>query len=153
MSLIAIAAAVLTPPTSMCDPDLRPSPQTAIGRAAPAYSDALGDVWEIEEVSCWRGTWLRRGKSRRFDAYWVKPDGSRERARLEMWFKGSLVVLRAIRGQENTVGTTRRWRRTVGTSTGTIAARGTLSRCHGAARSSGRNDHRPITDRMSAMGG
>jgi hypothetical protein len=55
--------------------------------------DVLGDVWEMEEVSCWRGTWLRRGKSNTFDAYWKNPTGERERAVLRIWVKGRNVIV------------------------------------------------------------
>ena len=98
MSLAALAAAALIPPLAECPPDPRPAPVSDGGRAAPG-ADALGDVWEMEEVSCWRGTWLRRGKTRKFDAYWIKPDGSRERATLEMWLVDRSVVVARHHGQ------------------------------------------------------
>jgi hypothetical protein len=71
------------------------------GREQPPYGDALGDVWEMEEVSCWRGTWLRRGKSNVFDAYWKNPNGERERATLKMWLMGRdvTVIRRHDRGR------------------------------------------------------
>ena len=98
MPLAAFLAALVSPPLPACPPDQRPAPQTAIGRDAPTDPHRLGDVWEVEEVSCWRGTWLRRGKSRTFDAYWVHPDGKRERARLEIWRNGSSVVVARYHG-------------------------------------------------------
>jgi len=63
------------------------------GRQQPPYGDALGDAWEMEEVSCWRGIWLRRGKTSIFDAYWQNPDGERERATLQMWLSGRTVTV------------------------------------------------------------
>jgi len=63
------------------------------GRTSPPYGDALGDAWEMREVSCWRGTWLRRGKTNIFDAYWMHPTGERVRATLEMWLSGHSVVV------------------------------------------------------------
>ena len=63
------------------------------GRQQPPYGDALGDAWEMEEVSCWRGTWLRRGERNIWDAYWKNPNGERERAILQMWLRGSEVTV------------------------------------------------------------
>jgi hypothetical protein len=60
-------------------------------QAAP--NDVLGDVWEMEEVACWRGTWLRRGTSALFDGYWFHPDGERIRASLQAWVSGRNVTL------------------------------------------------------------
>jgi hypothetical protein len=110
--LLAAAAAAFTPPVIWsgippavppvipCPPtdvDLDIIPASAAGTQAPARqplaTDALGDVWEMEEVSCWRGTWLRRGKSDVFDAYWTNPDGERERAVLRMWLRGRKVIV------------------------------------------------------------
>jgi hypothetical protein len=60
-----------------------PSPQEG-PRGEPPPPDALGDVWEEEEENSWRGTWVRRGGSRLFDAYWVHPSGERVLAVLEI---------------------------------------------------------------------
>ena len=63
------------------------------GRAEPPYGDVLGDAWEEQEVSCWRGTWLRRGRTEIFDAYWVHPSGERVRGTLQMWVNGRTVIV------------------------------------------------------------
>lgn len=70
-------------------------------RMEPPYGNALGDVWEMEEVACWRGTWLRRGRSNIFDAYWYHPTGERVRATLETYRndRSVIVVRRHDRGQ------------------------------------------------------
>ena len=53
-------------------------------RAPPPPPNALGDVWEEEEENEWRGTWIRRGESNLFDAYWVHPNGERVLAVVEI---------------------------------------------------------------------
>jgi hypothetical protein len=50
----------------------------------PPPPNTLGDVWEEEEENSWRGTWIRRGESNLFDAYWVHPNGERVLAVLEI---------------------------------------------------------------------
>lgn len=71
-----------------------PAPSQA-GEGAPPSSDALGEVWEEDEENEWRGTWIRRGKSTLFDAYWVHPTGERVLAVVEVHVRGQQVeVLR-----------------------------------------------------------
>jgi hypothetical protein len=60
-----------------------PNPRGASGDRV-GYSDALGDVWEEDEENQWRGTWIRRGQSSLFDAYWVHPRGERVLAVVEI---------------------------------------------------------------------
>ncbi len=74
------------------EPPTYPGGDRAV-RATPPFGDALGDAWEMEEVASWRGTWLRRGSSRIFDAYWVHPTGERVRATLEIWLEGRSVTV------------------------------------------------------------
>ena len=108
MSAFLAAAALFAASPPLMEPPVLPCPQDygddsiipvggrrVEGRGEAPYGDALGDVWEMEEVSCWRGTWLRRGKSNIFDAYWKNPGGERERATLQMWLRGrSVTVIR-----------------------------------------------------------
>jgi hypothetical protein len=67
-----------------------PAPQ-AYRRDEPPPPGALGDVWEEEEENMWRGTWIRRGESRLFDAYWVHPSGERVLAVVEIINRGREV--------------------------------------------------------------
>lgn len=67
-----------------------PIPQPGPG-GEPPPPDALGDVWEEEEENSWRGTWIRRGQSHLFDAYWVHPSGERVWAVLEIMNRGREV--------------------------------------------------------------
>jgi hypothetical protein len=48
-------------------------------------------VWEEEEENEWRGTWIRRGQSSLFDAYWVHPNGERVLAVIEIRNRGREV--------------------------------------------------------------
>ena len=57
----------------------------------PPPANALGDVWEQEEENSWRGTWIRRGQSHLFDAYWAHPTGERVLAVLEIRNRGREV--------------------------------------------------------------
>lgn len=70
----------------------------------PPYGDPLGDVWEEEEENAWRGTWIRRGQSRLFDAYWVHSSGERVLAVVEIVSRGRDVdvIRRHGDGQECT---------------------------------------------------
>lgn len=108
MAIILTAAALLaaTPPLieaplPPCPPDYAEENIIPLGRrqigtgAQPPYGDVLGDAWEMEEVACWRGTWLRRGRTELFDAYWKHPSGERVRATLQMFVNGrSVAVIR-----------------------------------------------------------
>ena len=78
-----------------------PSHQRAEGRASAPYGDPLGEVWEVEEVACWRAIWTRRGDGRVWDAYWFHPNGERVRATVELWQRGRSVTMirRHDRGQ------------------------------------------------------
>ena len=81
---------------------LPPPPPPADDSARLPGDDALGDVWEMEEVAQWRGVWIRRGRSERFDGYWVHPTGERVRAMLEIHVKGDdLVVQREHPGGQS----------------------------------------------------
>ncbi|HEY9219784.1 MAG TPA: hypothetical protein VIO94_17175 [Phenylobacterium sp.] len=61
--------------------------------AEPPYGDPLGQVWEEDEVSQWRGVWVRRGTSFVFDAYWTHPTGERVLAVLEVSGRGRDVTI------------------------------------------------------------
>jgi hypothetical protein len=96
--LLLIAAAAIDIGQSGClsyyEDRHRPSVDSHIGRyRKPSSGDVLGDVWEMEEVACWRGTWLRRGQSNIFDGYWVHASGERVRATLEMFRNGRSVIV------------------------------------------------------------
>ena len=69
------------------------APERLEPSATPPYGDALGEAWEMQEVACWRGFWLRRGRTEIFDAYWVHPGGERVRATLQMWRHGRSVTV------------------------------------------------------------
>ena len=78
----------------------RVSPVVAAGHPAEEPSpplptrpppNALGDVWEQEEENMWRGTWIRRGTSNLYDAYWVHPTGERVLAVVEIRSRGRAV--------------------------------------------------------------
>jgi len=92
----APVAASATPPLPVDQPP--PPPLThppALGRVGPPPGDLLGQAWEQEEVSGWRGLWLRRGMTRIFDAYWQHQGGERVRAVLEMHpTRNGVVVIR-----------------------------------------------------------
>jgi hypothetical protein len=88
--------------TVIAAPSAVPPPQQRTGgRSAAPYGDTLGDAWEIEEVSCWRGIWTPRAGSRTWDGYWVHPGGERVRATLDLWQTGKSVTMvrRHERGQ------------------------------------------------------
>jgi hypothetical protein len=74
-------------------PPIPPEEGRIGGRSSPPFGDALGDAWEMTEVACWQGTWLRRGKSNLWDGYWVNPNGERVRATLESWINGRRVTM------------------------------------------------------------
>lgn len=57
----------------------------------PPPPNILGDVWEEEEENMWRGTWIRRGESHLFDAYWTHPTGERVLAVVEIRNRGRQV--------------------------------------------------------------
>src|SRR5829696_2453596 len=105
IALLAAAAAAATVGPACSDLPLTPnSPipppvNRARNRSAPPYGDALGDAWEMQEVSCWRGIWTMRPDKRRMDGYWFHPNGERVRAELELWVDGrSVIVVRRHRG-------------------------------------------------------
>ena len=87
-----LAAATVAPSAcySYAEPPSAPSERPD---SRPPSGDALGDAWEMEEVACWRGTWLRRGKTNIFDGYWVHPYGERVRATLQAWLDGRNVIM------------------------------------------------------------
>ena len=84
---LAASATVAPPP-----PPPRP-PLPAEDTPYPPHGDALGQVWEQEEVSGWTGTWIRRGLSSVFDAYWSHPGGERVLAVLEVQGGGREVSI------------------------------------------------------------
>ena len=103
---IAVAATVAPlacPPSGLFAPNVIPPAQNRTeGRPPAPYGDVLGDAWEIEEVSCWRGLWTpRSGGGRLWDGYWVHPSGERVKAALELWHDGRKVTMvrRHDRGQ------------------------------------------------------
>jgi hypothetical protein len=51
-------------------------------------------VWEEAEENQWRGTWIRRGQSSLFDAYWVHPTGERVLAIVEIISRTDQVEVR-----------------------------------------------------------
>jgi hypothetical protein len=100
--IVAAVVAAYTPPLMSapelpCPPGYELNDMVAPERlepsADPPYGDALGDAWEMQEVACWRGFWLRRGRSDLFDAYWVHPRGERVKATLQMWRTGRSVTV------------------------------------------------------------
>jgi hypothetical protein len=112
--ILPFLVAALIPPSPMMAPPLpcrdagvgsrNSLPQTGQrvgGRSSAPYGDVLGDAWEIEEVSCWRGIWTRREAGRVWDGYWFHPDGERVKATLELWHRGRSVTMirRHERGQ------------------------------------------------------
>lgn len=106
-SLMATTPPLIEAPVLPCPPDyaaenIIPLGRRRVeGRAQPPYGDALGDVWEMEEVSCWRGTWLRRGTSKIFDGYWKNPNGERIRATLQMRLNGrNVAIIRRHEGSD-----------------------------------------------------
>ena len=86
---------LLTPPLPAPPPPCQPlsevppvpPPSRNFDPSVP-YGDELGDAWEMEEVSCWRGVWTRRGRSNLWDAYWIHPRGERARAVLRIRSRG-----------------------------------------------------------------
>ncbi|HEX2561212.1 hypothetical protein [Phenylobacterium sp.] len=86
------AAATVAPPPIPPQPDWPPLPQSEPSERPP-HGDALGQVWEEDEVSGWRGVWIRRGTSTVFDAYWWHPAGERVQAVLELSGRGREVTL------------------------------------------------------------
>ena len=105
-ALIAATPPVIEAPIERCpeypgEENVIPLGRRHVNGSPPTGAEALGDAWEMEEVACWRGTWLRRGRTNIFDGYWTHPTGERVRATLEMWRKGRAVtvVRRQERGQ------------------------------------------------------
>lgn len=97
MFTLAFAAATVAPlecpPTIVGDLSAIPPAQNRAGdRPSAPYGDVLGDAWEIEEVSCWRGIWTPRN-ARTWDAYWFHPSGERVKATLELWHSGRHVTM------------------------------------------------------------
>lgn len=89
-------------PSPIADESVLPRPSQRVGgRNSAPYGDDLGDAWEIEEVSCWRGIWTPRASGRVWDGYWFHPGGERVRATLELWRAGRTVTMvrRHERGQ------------------------------------------------------
>jgi hypothetical protein len=86
-----MSVAPVCAPTPLAPPI--PPPENRVeGRPPAPYGDILGDAWEIEEVSCWRGIWTNRGDGRNFDGYWFHANGERARAPLEIWQNGRSVI-------------------------------------------------------------
>ncbi len=81
------------PPYPPFNPPIPSEERRVDGRSSPPFGDALGDVWEMTEVACWQGTWLRRGKTNLWDGYWTNPNGERVRATLESWINGRNVTM------------------------------------------------------------
>ena len=96
ISLMMAATVVSAPcfPTSLSDtPPIPPAGQRVDGRPPAPYGDVLGDAWEVEEVACWRGIWIRRAEGRLWDGYWVHHRGERVRATLELWHEDRSVTM------------------------------------------------------------
>jgi hypothetical protein len=57
MTALAIFGLMSVAPVCAPPPLARPTPpaENRVEAAAAPYGDILGDAWEIEEVSCWRG--------------------------------------------------------------------------------------------------
>lgn len=94
---LAVGAALNVAPPCTIDGDSsyvsNPDEQQSQVRSTPPYDDPVGDAWEMEEVACWTGIWVRRGQSRFFDAYWMHPTGERVRAVLELRRDGRSVTM------------------------------------------------------------
>lgn len=94
LTLAATVGSAPCLPTALSDrPPIPPAAQRVEGRASAPYGDPLGDVWEMEEVACWRGIWIRRANNRFWDGYWVHHSGERVRATLELWRDGRSVTM------------------------------------------------------------
>ena len=95
IAALVAAPAVATPPLPPPDPPYPPTPPPyeLEQRSDPAPADLLGQVWEEEEVAGWRGTWIRRGRSPVFDAYWEHPGGERVLTTLEVHQRGRYVTV------------------------------------------------------------
>lgn len=104
LGLLTAAAATVVPP-NFCAPGLSlvppipPAERSIEDQQEVPHGDKLGDSWEMEEVACWRGIWLRRGSSSIWDGYWIHPRGERARATLEISAKGRPVL--AIRRHDD----------------------------------------------------
>jgi hypothetical protein len=102
-SLAACPSAVAAPPAPPAYPSTRIPPVEMDWEGLPerppvpepsrshASSDMLGDVWEGDEENQWQGTWIRRGRSAVFDAYWVHPTGERVLAVVTVTARGRHV--------------------------------------------------------------
>jgi len=97
--LLAPAAAGATPPIMPDEPppvppgEMRTPPYRQVVPSGPIPGDPLGDVWEMEEVASWTGTWIRRGRTGRFDGYWRHPTGERVLAPLDITREGRRVIV------------------------------------------------------------
>jgi hypothetical protein len=92
--VIALAALTASAPlAAQAIPPLPPPPPPYPPREGPPPPDPLGDVWEMQEVSEWRGTWIRRGRTRFFDAYWTHPYGERVLATVEIIRNGGHIIV------------------------------------------------------------
>jgi hypothetical protein len=95
-SILAAACVGCTPPSQHAwpyDPPIGPQASSPPGYGEPGRGDALGDVWEIEEVSTWQAIWLRRDPgSRFFDGYWTHSVGERIRGSVEISVNGRSVT-------------------------------------------------------------
>jgi hypothetical protein len=72
--------------------DYCPEGSRAELRAGPPDGNAVGDVWEVQEMDG-RAFWTRRKDSRTWDGYWLENDGKRVRAPLDLWQKDRKVTL------------------------------------------------------------
>jgi hypothetical protein len=68
--------------------------------AGPPGGNAVGDVWEVEEMAG-RALWTRRENGRVWDGYWLENSGKRVRAPLELWQKERAVTLVRQHSAEN----------------------------------------------------
>src|SRR5206468_10911225 len=60
--------------------------------SGPPEGNALGDVWEVQEMAG-RALWMRQENGRLWDGYWLENNGKRVRASLELWQKDHAVTL------------------------------------------------------------
>ena len=144
MGMIEVVASALMTVGSACPaaafsetPPIPPSHQRGAGRASAPSGDPLGEVWEVEEVACWRAIWTRRGDGRVWDAYWFHPNGERVRATVELWQQGRSVTMIRRHDRANIAATTGPSARIGGRSRGATPAPGSGRRCAGGRRSSG----------------